>query len=240
MPHDARPTGRFRLTMSSRRAAKTDGADVIAVTDHDTVDGVEVPRSGRGRARCARRPGDRAVGSARGPQRAHARVLLRSDARSSSKLGALECGESRIERAKGIVAKLNELGYAITLDDVRAQAGGTDRRASAYRARARRTGTHRLGAARVHARAHRGRGPSGRLEGALTAVEAIGVIRAAGGVAVIAHPGVGHHEGEARAVPVDMIEELLRDRVDGHRGRSPRPSAAAARRARRDGRTAAG
>ena len=187
--------------------ARTDGVGVIAVTDHDTVGGVdEALRAADGSA----------VRVVPGIE-----LSARHEGRNVHMLGYfVEVGSQRLcdvlralqadrtSRARAIVARLVELGFDLTMDEVQAHAGGDV-------------------IARPHiARAMVGRGYIERVRDAftpeliadggradvpkhtLTPLEAVSLLREARGAAVIAHPGVGHHEGPVQAVPVELLVSL--------------------------------
>lgn len=188
--------------------ALRDTVDVIAVTDHDTTDGIaEAVGAGE-------ELGVRVVGgielSARTPERnVHVLGYFIDPTSLELRAALAELRSSREERARRIVERLNELGYPITFADVEAQAG-----------------TGRV-LARPHiARALVQRGLVGSVKQAfgselladggradvpkrtLTPPEAVRLIRTAHGAPVIAHAAVGHHDGNVRDVPVELIDEL--------------------------------
>lgn len=194
--------------------AKRSAIDVIGVTDHDTVEGVdEAVRAGVG-------AGVRVV--------AGIELSTRTDERSVHVLGYFldpsapalaELGDrmraERLDRMERMVRRLNELGYELTTQEVMAQAKGTI-------------------VARPHvARALVARGyidsvrdafsPELIADGGLADVprrqpspaDAIEVIAAAGGVAVIAHPGLRHHLGTHDPVSEQLIAQLARGGLAG-------------------------
>jgi 3',5'-nucleoside bisphosphate phosphatase len=185
------------------RRARAAGLDVIALTDHDTVAGLE-------QARLALPPG---------------LVLLpgmelscRLQGHSVHLLGylfdpghqelAAECArirESRLHRARGMVERLAELGAPVTWDQVTALAGdGVVGRPHIARA---------LVEAGVIDAPEQAFGPDwigagGRAHVAryaLDPVRAIALIRAAGGVTVLAHPRAGTRSW---LIPDDVIAAL--------------------------------
>ncbi|MEX2392992.1 MAG: PHP domain-containing protein [Actinomycetota bacterium] len=185
--------------------ARTDHVDVIAVTDHDTVAGVAEAVDAADGVRVV--PGIEL--SARHDGR-NVHVLgyfldVDSDVLATT-LAALK--DDRLARARRIVERLNELGYDLTMDEVDEHARG-DVIARPHIARAmvvrgyvssvRDAFTQDLiadgGRADVPKRA-------------LTPGEAVSLIRAASGAPVIAHPGVGHHDGPVQAIGVELLREL--------------------------------
>jgi hypothetical protein len=186
--------------------ARADGADVIAVTDHDTVDGIEAS------IRYGRDMGVRVVPGIELSCYEHRSVHMLGyfidpdNGPLREELGLLKA--ERVTRARRMVERLNDLGYDLTFGEVRAHSGGEI-------------------FARPHiARAMVARGYIASVRDAFTSdligdggkadvtkrsptpIEGIELIRRAGGVAVMAHPAVGHHEGPERSVPVELIEAL--------------------------------
>ena len=186
--------------------AKADGADVIAVTDHDTVDGIAEAVSHGGQVGVRVVPGielscyeGRSVHMLGYFIDPSSRLLL-------DELDLLK--ESRVNRARRMVERLNELGYELTFDDVRKQSEG-DVLARPHLARAL--------VARGYIAEVRDAftpeliGDGGRadvIKRSPTPKDGIALIRSVGGVAVIAHAAVGHHEGPNRSVPIALLEEL--------------------------------
>jgi hypothetical protein len=187
--------------------ALRDTVDVIAVTDHDTTDGIAAAVAAGDEL------GVRVVGgievSARTPDRNVHVLGYFIDPTSLELRAALRrLHESREERARRIVRRLNDLGYPITTADVEAQAGG---RVIARPHIARALVARGLVSSVKEAFAPQLLADGGRADvpkETLTPVEAVRLIRTAHGAPVIAHAAVGHHDGEARGVPVDLIDEL--------------------------------
>jgi predicted metal-dependent phosphoesterase TrpH len=174
--------------MSRARAA---GLDVIALTDHDTV-------AGHRQARAALPPGLTLVPGME--------LSCRLDGRSAHLLGylfdpdepglAAECASirsSRVDRARAMVARLAELGAPVSWEQVTAIAGGgVVGRPHIARALA----SSGVVASPVDAFSPQWIGTGGRAHVRRYApdpVRAIGLVRRAGGVTVLAHP-----RGDAR------------------------------------------
>jgi predicted metal-dependent phosphoesterase TrpH len=189
--------------------------DGIAVTDHDTTSGVA------GAIEAASGTAVRIIAGIELSTRLNERNIhvlgyfLRPDEpRLLTEIDRIR--DDRRSRAEGIVVRLGELGYEITMDDVLAQAPGARLIARPHIARAlvekgyiesvRDAFTPELiaddGAADVPKKA-------------FSPVEAVDVIRSSGGAAVLAHPAVGHHDGVAGSVPYELIEELARNGLAG-------------------------
>jgi 3',5'-nucleoside bisphosphate phosphatase len=188
--------------------AVRDGADVIAVTDHDTVDGIEAASAAGAELGVRVVPGIE-LSSRHEGRNVHmlgyfvdpGADVLRSELRAIV--------AERLVRARKIVDRLNELNYELTFDDVLAHADGRVV-ARPHIARALVARGHVSSVKEAFGPGFLGDG--GRADvpkRTLSALRAIEVILTAGGVAVIAHPGVGHHEGEPGTVRVELIEALL-------------------------------
>jgi len=185
------------------RRARSAGLDVIALTDHDTVAGLE-------EARRALPPGLTLLPGME--------LSCRLDGHSVHLLGylfdsgqqelAAECArirESRLHRAQAMVERLAELGVPVTWDQVSALAGGGV------------VGRPHIARAMVQAGVIDAPeqafgpdwiGPGGRAHVtryALDPVRAIALIRAAGGVTVLAHPRAGTR---GWMIPDDVIAAL--------------------------------
>ena len=185
------------------RRARAAGLDVIALTDHDTVAGLE-------EARLALPPG---LALLPGME-----LSCRLQGHSVHLLGylfdpghqelALECArirESRLYRAQAMVDRLAELGVPVTWDQVSAMAGGGV------------VGRPHIARAMVEAGVIDAPeqafgpdwiGPGGRAHVsryALDPVRAIALIRDAGGVTVLAHPRGGTR---GWMIPDDVIAAL--------------------------------
>ena len=185
------------------RRASAAGLDVIALTDHDTVAGLE-------EARLALPPG---LALLPGME-----LSCRLEGHSVHLLGYLfdpghqelvsECArirESRLHRAQAMVERLAELGVPVTWDQVSALAGdGVVGRPHIARAMV------EAGVIDAPGQAFGPDwiGPGGRAHVtryALDPVRAIALIRAAGGVTVLAHPRAGTR---GWMIPDDVIAAL--------------------------------
>jgi hypothetical protein len=185
------------LQLVERAAAH--GVSCFALTDHDTVDGLAEACAAGERAGVAVIPGiEISAACDRGTFHLLGYFIRYADRNFQATLTALQ--EARRQRNPKIIAKLNELGIPITLEEVTAQSGGGQ-----------------IG--RVHiARALVAKGWVSTVSDAfgrylakgrqayfkkafLTPVEAIEMIRRAGGAAVIAHPfSLEMTEAELRTV----------------------------------------
>jgi len=103
-------------------AAAAAGLEAIAITDHDTIDGVAAAETAGARLNVRIVPGVE-LSATVGDNEAHILALnVSSAARLSARLTALR--EMRVQRARLIVEKLNTAGVAITFDEVLAAAAG--------------------------------------------------------------------------------------------------------------------
>lgn len=188
-------------------AALVAGLSVIAITDHDTVEGIAEALEATSGTTLQIIPGVEL--SVAGPDGSDAHLLgLLVDHASPVLADALaELRSSRLERARLMVERLRAAGHAVDLDEVLRQArGGAVGRvhlaralvdagsaASVQEAFAELIG--RRGAFYVH-------------KSTLELAEAVHVIHEAGGVAVFAHPGVTGDAalGPLVAAGVDGIE----------------------------------
>jgi len=207
--HSSASDGTRRPAEVISRAAAA-GLDVIALTDHDTVAGVA-------EAATALAPGLTLIGGME--------LSCRRDGHSVHLLGYLfdpaypelaaatsAIRASRVDRARAMVARLADLGAGVTWEQVRAIAGdGVIGRPHIARAM--------IDAGVVgsidEAFTPEWIGPGGRAHVrryALDPAEAIALLHAAGGVAVVAHPLA---VTRGWRVPEELISELARAGLDG-------------------------
>jgi len=213
------------------RRAAANGVTGIAVTDHDTVDGIAEARAEGERCGIEVLGGiELSVNEADGSRAMHILGLgLEDPAPLRARLEALR--RSREERAARIVGHLRRNGVALELAAVEAQAaGGAVGRPHVARALV------ELGAVRDVDEAftrwlRRGR-PAFEPNAELSAREAIEMVHAAGGVAVLAHPplsgGVDSPGGLAA-----FVERLVPLGLDGLEIWHPSHKPTVARRLRR-------
>ncbi len=192
-----------------RRAAAA-GLNALALTDHDTVAGVA--------AAAAALPSGLALISGmelscrRDGHSVHLLAYLFDPEHEDLAAETRAIRQSRVERARAMVAKLNELGVPVTWEQVTALAGdGVIGRPHIARA---------MIAAGVvssidEAFTPEWIGPGGRAHvrrRALDPAGAIALVRSAGGVTVLAHP---HAVTRGWMVPDDLISELAHAGLDG-------------------------
>lgn len=196
------------------RLARDAGVSVLGVTDHDTTSGVAAAMA------AGDREGVRVVAGIELGAESDGRSVhilgLFVDPASDVLRGALRAlVAERIERARMMVGRLRDLGYDVTFDDVLEHAAG-EIVARPHVARA-------LIARGYIERVHQAFTPDLIADGGRAYVprrvfgprEAIALIGRAGGVAVVAHPGVGHHAGEAETGAEDRVRSLAAHGLDG-------------------------
>jgi hypothetical protein len=200
------------------RAAKRASLAAIALTDHDTVAGLDEARA-TGDELGVRVINGVELSAVEGDTETHVLGLHLRDT-SVLERGLGELREMRNRRARMIVQRLDELGVHVTYDDVLAQAGtgavGRPHVASALVADGWATDLRDafdryLGAGR----------PAYVAKDQLSMRDAIAMIHAAGGLAVLAHPGP--------AGTLERLEALKSLGMDGvevkHPGHSPSDTA---------------
>jgi len=208
------------------RRARAAGVDVVALTDHDTVAGHDEARRSRPLGltfvpgmELSCRVGGRSL---------HLLAYLFDPAHPGLAAEGEKIRGDRVRRARVMVAKLADLGAGVTWDQVAAIAGdGVVGRPHIARAMA--------GAGVISDPAEAFTtawiGDGGRAyedKYALEPAEAIGLVRAAGGVSVLAHPGTPGYE-----VPDEVIARLAAAGLAGVEVWHPEQSQAERDRARR-------
>lgn len=195
-------------------AAARAGLAALALTDHDTVDGVPAARA------AGERLGVRVVAGAElsaylGKEEIHLLGLHLDDVDAMAAALA-RFRDDRVARAERMVEKLNALGVAVTMDAVQQEAaGGAVGRPHVARA------VVAAGGARDVREAfdrYLGNGKPANVEKPrLEAREAIRLVHEAGGIAVWAHPGPDGRR--------DKVEPLVAAGLDGLEVLHPRHGA---------------
>ncbi|MCS7072743.1 MAG: PHP domain-containing protein [Anaerolinea sp.] len=208
--HTTASDGQYSPEALIQRARRA-GLNVIAITDHDSVDGLAPAQAEAQRAGALRvLPGielsaeDEAgdvhmLGYCFDP---HAEILL-------ARLADFRAG--RYNRGQLMIAKLAEMGMPLEWSNVLAHAGADKGAASIGRphiARAMIDAGYVSNVAEAFDRYLYNGGPAYVPRARLTPEEAIALIHAAGGAAVLAHPG-------ALDDPLAMIERLIPAGLDG-------------------------
>lgn len=201
-------------------AAAAAGIRVFALTDHDSTEGLE-----RARARCAERgiewiPGVE-ISTDYEKTGAHLLGLFLQEWEQSALQNIFKISrDGRRARVHAQVARLNELGYVITADEVFAQAGG-ETVAKPHVAQVLIDKGHFKDRDEVFDKLL-GDGKPGAVERPkITLPQAIAAVHAAGGMAVLAHPGLeGFSDEQITALKgegLDGIEVFHPDHSPGQR-----------------------
>jgi len=196
------------------REAHRAGLAGVALTDHDTLDGLAEARDA-GRELGVRVIAGVELSAVEGNVETHVLGLhLANPAPLETRL--VELRTMRLSRAQRIVSRLNELGVRITFDDVMSQAaGGAVGRPHIARALVSEGWATDL---RDAFDRYLGNGrPAFVAKERLLLKDAIAMIHAAGGLAILAHPG----QGGTR----ERIEALVSEGLDGVEVRHPSHSA---------------
>ncbi|GAB5520004.1 MAG: PHP domain-containing protein [Rhodothermales bacterium] len=163
------------------------GLSMMALTDHDTIAGIAEAASACEEAGITFVPGtELSVGVGKVEVHMLAYGFDPLDGMLCAMLDAFE--RRRVGRAEAMVEKLNDLGVALTMDDVRAEAEG-DIIARPHLAQALVTAGHSTSVRHAFDQYLKNRGPAYVRKPTLDARRAIEVVHAAGGVTVLAHPG---------------------------------------------------
>jgi predicted metal-dependent phosphoesterase TrpH len=195
-------------------AAKAAGLAAIALTDHDTMDGVAEAVAAADQVGIRVVPGVE-LSATQDDREIHLLGLhIQRPAAIDESLRAFR--ERRHERAIQIVAKLNELGVSVSFDDVLARAGGAAL-GRPHLARVLIEGGWARDSRDAFDR-YLGNGrPAYVPKHRLSMGDAIALVHAGGGLAVLAHPGA---EGRR-----DVIERFVALGLDGVEVRHPGHSA---------------
>lgn len=199
--HTRYSDGTFTPRELVQQAARL-GFAAIAVTDHDTLDAIPEALEAGNELGIEIIPGVE-ITSRVGSQELHMLAYLFGDSWRDPNLGAVLNHATRVrrQRVEQFVSKLNELGVALTLDDVYACSDcGTVGRPHVAMALQKRGFVSSIDEA--FARFLKRGKPAYVERHRMEAAETIGHIKRAGGVAVIAHPGL------------NSLDERLGDMVD--------------------------
>jgi len=197
--------------------ARDRGLDVVAVTDHDTTNGLVEA------AACGAELGIDVVpgvefSTVRQGEGIHMLCYFMDPAHPELMAELQRLRDDRFSRGERMVRRLQELGYPITFDRVRALArGGNIIRPHVAQALVEAGVVATLKDAFSEALIGSG-GKAYVQKHALSPFEAIALIHRAGGACVLAHPGTWR---EAAPVPDDMIDELVEAGLDGIEARHP-------------------
>lgn len=211
--HTTASDGRLSPTELVRLAAER-GVEVLGITDHDTTAGVGEAR-GAGEAAGVRVVAGIELSSRVGDRSVHVLGLFVDPDVAELVEARGRMRAERLDRAQRMVARLNELGYELTFDEVTAQASGdVIARPHIARALVARGYVPDVGSAFTPELI--GNGGRAEVQRELPSpVRAVGIVAAAGGVAVLAHPGVPRRAEGEDGVPEELVTALARDGLAG-------------------------
>lgn len=196
------------------RAAREIGLSALALTDHDTIAGL-AEATEAGRVEGVRIVPGVELSAVEGPDETHLLGLhLANTGALQQRLNDLRA--MRLSRGERIVSRLNELGVRVTFEDVLAEAAG----GALGRPHIARAMVNEGWASDIRDAFDRylGNGKSAYVpKERLAMSEAIAMIHAAGGLAILAHPG--------QAGTRKRIESLVAQGLDGVEVRHPSHSA---------------
>lgn len=211
------------------------GLPVIAITDHDSVQGVAAAMTAAAALPLEVLPGVELSAAVNGSRDVHILGYF-IDFTSPTLLDTLrDLRERRLERAREMVDALSAAGFGVTLEGVLAHAGeGAVGRSHIARALVE---AGDVDSVEIAFRTLIGRGERFFVEKRLlSASRAVAVIREAGGVGVLAHPGVSRAD--------DLVDDLVASGLGGievyHADHAPEERARYAAVARRLGLVATG
>jgi 3',5'-nucleoside bisphosphate phosphatase len=193
------------------------GFTAIAVTDHDTINGIPEALEA-GKELCVEVIPGVEITSRCGVQELHMLAYLFGDAWRDANLQAVLNHATRIreERAEEFVKKLNALGIALTIDDVRAcsQSGTVGRPHVAMALKKR---GHVSSVDEAFTRFLKRGKPAYVERYRMEAAETIGHVTRAGGLAVLAHPGLNTLDNRIH----DMVDQGMAGIEVWHSRHSP-------------------
>jgi hypothetical protein len=191
--------------------ARDRGLDVVAVTDHDTTDGLMEAAEAGAELGIEVVPGVE-FSTVREGDGVHVLCYCMDPTHPELVAELRRLREDRLSRGERMVRRLQDLGYPITFDRVREIAtGGNIIRPHVAQALV----EAGVVATLKDAFSEELIGSGGRAyveKQALSPLQAIGLIHRAGGACVLAHPGTWR---EAAPVPDDVIDELIEAGLDG-------------------------
>ena len=191
--------------------ARDRGLDVVAVTDHDTTNGLTEARASGDELGVEVVPGVE-FSAVRDGEGVHVLGYFMDHSHPELMAELQRLRDDRLDRGERMVRRLRELGYPITFDRVKEIArGGNIIRPHVAQALVEAGVVPTL----KDAFSEEFIGSGGRAyveKHALSPIQAIALIHRAGGACVLAHPGTWR---EAAPVPDDVIAELIEAGLDG-------------------------
>jgi predicted metal-dependent phosphoesterase TrpH len=200
--HTNRSDGTFTPTELVRLAAER-GLDVVAVTDHDTTDGLGEAVAAGAELGVEVVPGVEFSAEYQGVS-VHVLCYWMDPSNDELRAELRRLVDSRFRRGELMIDKLRALGYPISFEQVRRIAGGGNI-VRPHVAQAMVEAGIVASEQEAFDRFIADGGPAHVPKHALDPVDAVGLIRRAGGVCVLAHPGMW---GDQTAVPGELIEAM--------------------------------
>jgi predicted metal-dependent phosphoesterase TrpH len=191
----------------------------IAITDHDTLAGLNEGTAAAREVGMEFMPGVE-ISAAYGNSEVHVIGLGISDGEQALTAGLTALRDARQARVDKILEKLHKAGVNIARDEVEAQAGKADAIGRVHIARA----IHVRGLTKTVQEAfdrYIGRGKKAFVpKKTITCARAVDLIHGAGGLAFVAHPGIGNTVQSILArlltMPFDGIEVYHTEHTPGH------------------------
>jgi predicted metal-dependent phosphoesterase TrpH len=191
--------------------AKERGLDVVAVTDHDTTGGLPESREAADALGIELVPGVEFSSEYKGTS-VHVLCYWPDEANTEFQAELMRLQESRLRRGERMVERLQELGYPVTFDRVREIAGGVNI-VRPHIAQALVEAGVIAEEKEAYTEAFIGDGGRAYVEKhALDPLDALALIKKAGGVCVIAHPAMWRGQ---ESVPDELIEAMASAGMDG-------------------------
>jgi predicted metal-dependent phosphoesterase TrpH len=200
--HSTRSDGTFTPTEVVRLAAER-GLEVVALTDHDTTDGLEEAAAAGLELGVDVVPGVEFSAEHQGTS-VHVLCYWMEPANEELRAELSRLIDSRFRRGELMVEKLRALGHTISFERVREIAGGGNI-VRPHVAKAMVEAGIVADEQEAFDRFIADGGPASVPKHALDPVDAVSLIRRAGGVCVLAHPGMW---GDQTEVPVELIEAM--------------------------------
>jgi predicted metal-dependent phosphoesterase TrpH len=200
--HSSRSDGTFAPAELVRLAVER-GLDVVALTDHDTTEGLEEAASAATGAGLEVVPGVELSAEYLGTS-VHVLCYWPDPTDPGLREELVRLGDSRLRRGELMVEKLRSLGFEISFERVRQIAGGggiVRPHVAQAMVEAGIVATEKEAFERFIGDG----GPAGVPKHALDPIDAVALVRRAGGVCVLAHPGMW---GDQTSVPEELVERM--------------------------------
>lgn len=207
--HTNRSDGTFTPAEVVKLAAER-GLDVVAITDHDSTDGLGEAAAAGAELGVEVVPGVEFSAEYQGTS-VHVLCYWMDDANDELQAELRRLHDERFSRGELMIEKLQALGYTISFERVREIAGGGNivrPHVAQAMVEAGIVETEKEAFDRFIADG----GPAHVPKHALDPVDAVLLIRRAGGVCVLAHPGMW---GAQTSVPNELIESMARSGMAG-------------------------